>query len=369
MSASDQAINELHGKCGVAVERCREFLTTTGGDVDEALAKLIDEGWAKADMLNPDTVSDELYERAAYRDKVRTFEQMMLRPRGGLAGLMAKLPASEDPGGLLKGMGDKVAELRKQLIDDKNAEQMVAEDEANRRRRWEEAKQLMPDLAGQPFPTLGMQARQRALTRRRSKWLDENPFTLNLPPLPPLKRDMHEWKGNDVLTAWIGYYTRDPDFDDEMNEEEKAKADGSFEFEIPRLGEDDKNPRPPAPEQVAAYAYLKEHQVELRDKVLAAFVRMFHKVRKAWLKQDPDLELPEIETVDHMKTNIKFQQFYMHPYAKEGYAYTGLSFACTWDEEHGAGVLLHKDRIVDVGQAEEAFRTEKDEEDGGEKLQ
>jgi hypothetical protein len=171
-----------------------------------------------------------------------------------------------------------------------------------------------------------------------------------------------------VLSAWIGYYTRDPDFDDEMNEEEKANATAEFEFEIERLDEDDTNPRPPAPEQLAAYAYLKEHQIELRDKILDAFVKLFHKVRKQWLKHDPDLELPEIETVDDMKQNLLFQCFYMHPYAKDGVAYTGLSFACTWDEEHGAGVLLHKDRIVDIGQAEEAFRTEECEADGGEKL-
>lgn len=354
--------------CGLAKEQCEAALHESGGDVEKALAALIDAGTIKTDALNPDTVPLELWERAAYRDKIAFFRKSM-GPRAGLAGLMANLPKSEDPNGILKGMADKVAEMRKQMIGDKTAEQMVAESEADRRKRFEEAKRLMPDLKDAPFPTLGMQARDRAKGRRRDALLKANPITLNLPPFPPLKLDTHDWKGKDVLTAWIGYYTRDPDYDDEMNEDEKAKADGAFEFEIERLDEDDQNPRPPAPEQLAAYAYLKEHQVEIRDKVLTAFLALFYKVSKQWLKHDPDLELPKIETIEDMKENILFQCFYMHPYAKDGVAYTGLSFACTWDEEHGAGVLLHKDRIIDIGQAEQGFRTEECEADGGEKLE
>jgi hypothetical protein len=366
MSDSPSAVDQLHKMCGLSTDQCEVALNESGGDVDKALAALIDAGKIKTEWLDPDTVALELWERAAYRDKVEMFRTMS--GRSSLAGLMAKLPANEDPGGLLKGMGDKVAELRKQLIGDKTPEQMAAEDEANRRKRFEEAKQLMPDLKDAPFPTLGMQARDRAKGRRRDARIKSNPITLNFPPFPPLELDRNDWKGRDVLTAWIGYYTRDPDYDDEMNEDEKAKADGAFEFEIERLDEDDTNPRPPAPEQLAAYAYLKEHQVELRDKILDAFVKLFHKVRKQWLKHDPDLELPGIESVEDMKENILFQTFYMHPYAKDGVAYTGLGFACTWDEEHGAGVLLHKDRIVDIGEGEQAFRTDEIEPDGGEKL-
>jgi hypothetical protein len=369
MSDSPSAVDQLHKMCGLATDQCEAALSENGGDVDRALAALIDAGKIKTESLDPDTVSLDLWERAAYRDKVQAFEQMTLRRRGGpLASLMAKLPASGDPGGLLTGMGDKVAELRKHLVGDKTAEQMVAEDEASRRKRWEEAKALMPDLKNMPFPTIGMQARDRAKGTRRDALIKANPITLNLPPFPPLELDRNDWKGKDVLSAWVGYYTRDPDFDDEMNEEEKANATAEFEFEIERLDENDTNPRPPAPEQVAAYAYLKDHQVELRDKIVAAFLKQFHEVRKRWLEADPDLELPEIETVEDMKENLLFQTFYMHPYAKDDVAYTGLGFACTWDEEHGAGVLLHKGRIVDIGEGEQAFRTDEIEPDGGEKL-
>lgn len=38
-----------------------------------------------------------------------------------------------------------------------------------------------------------------------------------------------------------------------------------------------------------------------------------------------------------------------------GMAYFGLEFGCVWDEEHCAGGLMHKKRIVRVGEASESF--------------
>ena len=59
----------------------------------------------------------------------------------------------------------------------------------------------------------------------------------------------------------------------------------------------------------------------------------------------------------------------MHPIAKDGFAYIGLELGCTWDEEHGAGVLLHCGRIVDIGQADMSFNSHAAIADGGVELQ
>lgn len=39
----------------------------------------------------------------------------------------------------------------------------------------------------------------------------------------------------------------------------------------------------------------------------------------------------------------------------DGKAYVGFELGCDWDEEHGAGVLLHGKRVVDVGHASVSF--------------
>jgi len=38
-----------------------------------------------------------------------------------------------------------------------------------------------------------------------------------------------------------------------------------------------------------------------------------------------------------------------------GNAYIGFELGCTWDEEHGAGVMTYKERVVEIGQAGTSF--------------
>ena len=54
--------------------------------------------------------------------------------------------------------------------------------------------------------------------------------------------------------------------------------------------------------------------------------------------------------------------------AKEGVAYLGLEFGCEWDQEHGLGVLPHRDRVLEVCQADTSFNEAKAISDGGTKL-
>jgi hypothetical protein len=295
----------------------------------------------------------------------------MVEPGGGLLGMLGKLASSEGgggeagAGGALQALLGQASQLRAQLYGNKTAEQLMAEDEARQAEKFKQLKKAMPGMAKAKPLTAGQAARSFAQTRRRSAWLKANPFTLKLPPLPPLKREMHEWTGKDVLTAWAGTQERHGAY---TSRSSKRPSKGSVMIQIPRLGDDDANPRPPAPQQVAAYAYLKENQAQVTDAIMKALLADYKKLRKRWLKHDPDLDLPEIETADQMRKNVGLGTLHMHGTAKAGHAYVGLELGCTWDEEHGAGVLLHKGRVVAVGQADTSFDDHAAAKDGGKPL-
>ena len=51
--------------------------------------------------------------------------------------------------------------------------------------------------------------------------------------------------------------------------------------------------------------------------------------------------------------------------AKDGHAYIGFEMGCTWDEEHGVGVMTHMGRVVGVGQGDMGFDSSAAENDGG----
>ena len=39
----------------------------------------------------------------------------------------------------------------------------------------------------------------------------------------------------------------------------------------------------------------------------------------------------------------------------DGVPYVGFEFGCTWDDEHGLGILMHGQRAVEIGGADTAF--------------
>ena len=46
---------------------------------------------------------------------------------------------------------------------------------------------------------------------------------------------------------------------------------------------------------------------------------------------------------------------HVHQVTKDGVPYVGFEFGCTWDDEHGLGILMHGQRAVEIGGADTAF--------------
>jgi hypothetical protein len=249
MPVSKESIDELHDKCGLPAKDCRAALTKSDGDVDAALAALIDQGRVKSNDLNPESVSDELYERAARQEKLAFYEQFS--SGGGLLGMLGKLGKSVEKDDKPGGLADVLAQLQAARFGDKTAEQLMAEDEAQQAERLKQIQKTIPGMKGHKPMTGGEQARLMAKTKRRSAWLKDNPFTLKLPPFPPLKREMHEWTGKDVLPAWAGTQERHGAY---TSRSSSKPSKGSVVLNIPRLDDNDADPMPPAPEHIAAYA-------------------------------------------------------------------------------------------------------------------
>ena len=72
--------------------------------------------------------------------------------------------------------------------------------------------------------------------------------------------------------------------------------------------------------------------------------------------------------VRDLKRHIELLGVHLFDYAKSGHAYIGMNFECTWDEEHDLGLILHKSRVVTVGQADAASDHYAAKDDGGKKI-
>jgi hypothetical protein len=150
-------------------------------------------------------------------------------------------------------------------------------------------------------------------------------------PLPPLVREEDEiYLTGQVVVPW--YRTEEPSHLTVMNEE------------------DDEGNRPaePTPVQVAAFERTVTNGADLRDPILQQFREY----------------VPELEAADWAGLEAFFQltDVRLLPIDKDGVGYAGLVFSClqfTYGYEHGVGIILHGDRVIHFGVAEEAETGEK----------
>lgn len=65
--------------------------------------------------------------------------------------------------------------------------------------------------------------------------------------------------------------------------------------------------------------------------------------------------MPSVNCIEDFKNMLSPGRIYILNVEKDGIAYIGFQFWCLWDEEHGYGVMMHKERIVKTGGADTAF--------------
>lgn len=88
--------------------------------------------------------------------------------------------------------------------------------------------------------------------------------------------------------------------------------------------------------QRAAYDLLLERERAIRDVILGAVAKRY----------------PESEP---LRDHISLHEVIVHGVTRARMAYVGYVFGCTWDQEHALGVMMHRERVVAVGQADTAI--------------
>jgi hypothetical protein len=326
MAVSPAGVRELKKRCNLKPKVLKEALTATRGNVDAAMLRLIDAGQVMQWDLNPHLVSDQLFVRAKRGELQATLakREHMLKTGSWDANWRAILRS-------------EISELKGMLRD----------------------KQEFTGLRDAALASVAKEEESKKWKQQRA-----GHGKLKLPPLPPLTLDWDNWSGRDKIASFAGFGVG-----------KEKPSSGSVTVEISRLDEDDDdaNPTPPTPEQVAAYAHLKANEAKVTDTILrAVFKYVKHLERDDFPGDDHTTAdgdpAPVIRTPDDVKKNIGQGGVIVLPYAKAGHAYVGVDFRCTWDDEHQLGVLLHKSRVVAVGQADTSFDHHAALDDGGQAL-
>jgi hypothetical protein len=148
-----------------------------------------------------------------------------------------------------------------------------------------------------------------------------------------------------VLTSWRGFQSRLGAYAARSSAKE---SDGTARLSVtPPTGVAE---QPPSAEQANALRYLLEHEIAVRDAVVAAVFEEYPRIRERLLGDGfvEESELPALEGPEQLKSHIGLSTIHVLRVVKDGAAYVGFEFGCTWDDEHGLGVMTHQGRLVEL---------------------
>lgn len=147
------------------------------------------------------------------------------------------------------------------------------------------------------------------------------------------------------LSAWKGFESRNGSYGSKDSDKE---SDGTIKVHI--IGESVDYVHVLSQAQFNAIKFLKENSELVRDSLLNGLLADYPNVKEIY----EDL-MPEIKTIADYKNNLGVAFLHIMDSEKYNHAYIGFELGCSWDDEHGVGVMMHKDKVVKIGLAEESF--------------
>ena len=192
--------------------------------------------------------------------------------------------------------------------------------------------------------------------------MDPTPPDFFEPGLPDFGWDECVWTATDTLPSWAGFQSRGGAYG-ARDRGEPSRGRVKVRINTPL-----DSPVLPHASQIAAYRWLKEHEADVARAVRDAAFAYYPGARAEWLRHYPDeaRSLPVLTGPADLAQVMGLHDVHILATAKDGFAYIGFEFGCNWDDEHGFGVMTHKDRVVAVGLAHTAIsRSSEVTADGG----
>jgi hypothetical protein len=136
-----------------------------------------------------------------------------------------------------------------------------------------------------------------------------------------------------------------------FNYNEAANQDfrqGLFELQVV-----DREGDGPSVSQERALLQFVHNQQLLCPVIIDAIFDYYRSHRENWRTGDEsldDITVPPVQSPDDLRRLIRLDSLFVLDMSRDDLPLIGLCFACSWDIEHGLGVLIHGTRLVEVGE-------------------
>lgn len=100
-------------------------------------------------------------------------------------------------------------------------------------------------------------------------------------------------------------------------------------------------------------------QAAVHDAMLERLFEAYPDMREQALdwfdEEEAKKVLPEIRFPNQLKDIVGISSINVHQIEQDGKPFIGVELGCTWETEHGVGVLLHGDTPLEIGGADTAI--------------
>ncbi|MGC1494289.1 MAG: hypothetical protein WA790_00660 [Sulfitobacter sp.] len=122
---------------------------------------------------------------------------------------------------------------------------------------------------------------------------------------------------------------------------------------------EDRDDTPLSIEEITLAEWVIKNQTIQKSILLDAVLKAYPEFRQQFFDdydiEDNETDLPIITSTGNLPKVLMLQEVFVHQISKGDAPYVGYQFSCAWDDEHGLGVLMHNDRIVEIGGADTAY--------------
>ena len=158
------------------------------------------------------------------------------------------------------------------------------------------------------------------------------------------------WVGTCKLPSWAGYLDRSGAYG---GAGDRQHSDGTVEIVFAPEGRD---ASPLTPAERSSVQWLLDNQSDVSEAVKAAIFRQYPELQA--IDGNPPAgtspHMPPLTSPEDLKGLVGLYAINVHQISKAGSPYLGFEFGCTWDDDHGLGVLMHGLEVVEVGGSDTA---------------
>ena len=169
------------------------------------------------------------------------------------------------------------------------------------------------------------------------------------------------WVARAKLQVWAGFEKQQGRYGSQSS---PYPSDGSVSITFAPEG---RGTEPLSSAESKLIDWFLENYVQQTTAILSGILTEYPAIRRSYLDAYGDEGvsdlLPEISSIDDLRRLIRLHNINIHQVKKSDVPYIGYEFGCEWDDEHGLGVLMHANRIVEIGYADTAIHVWIAEED------